>query len=60
VFAIYSAQVAGRGDMSHAEYKEDESVVKDTAKDEWKGAMGLQLKDGTAKDAALFMTVLIS
>ena len=41
VFAIYSAQVAGRGDMSHAEYKEDESVVKDTAKDEWKGAMGL-------------------
>ena len=56
VFAIYNAQVADRG---HAEYKEDESMVKDNAKNEWKGAMGLQLKDGTAKDAALSMTVLI-
>ena len=50
VFAIYNAQVADRGDTSHAEYKEDESMVKDTAKNEWKGAMGLQLKDGTTKD----------
>ena len=25
-------------------------MMKDTAKDEWKDAMGLQLKDGTAKE----------
>ena len=60
VFAIYNAQVADRGDTSHAEYKEDESMVKDTAKNEWKGAMGSQLKDSTAKDVVLSMTVLIS
>ena len=35
-------------------------MVKDTAKNEWKGAMGSQLKDSTAKDVALSMTVLIS
>jgi hypothetical protein len=44
VFVIYSAQVADRGDMSHAQYKEDESMVKDTAKDEWKGAMSFTVE----------------
>ncbi|XP_066320740.1 amino acid transporter AVT1A-like [Miscanthus floridulus] len=39
--------VVNRGDTSHAVYKEAESMVKDTTKNEWKGAMGLLLKDAS-------------
>lgn len=46
VFTIFSAQVANRVDTSHAEYKEDENV-KDTARDEWKGAMGVTIPPRT-------------
>ena len=49
-FCNIQCSVAGRGDTSHVEYKEDESAMKDAAKDKWKGAMGLQLMNGTVKD----------